>query len=253
MSNFAQKLGWPDSATFVPALSSVADTTEDIIKRVVSKELANLGGEGGSGSIEEARVRAIANEVVTAKLAEAGPGITEADVTRLATAAAQAAVRAIPAQTPGVSAEDVDRRIRAAVQALPAPTPGVTEAKVNELVTAAIRAIPAQPAGLDTAAVTSIVRTELAKATGTGVSSAEVSRLIAAEIAKIPAVPADVATETKVREAITSALDSAKTQWKTETLAEVDTKITSKLAAAPKAPTVRQVSPGVLEITTYTD
>ena len=61
MSNFAQKLGWPDSATFVPALSSVADTTEDIIKRVVSKELANLGGEGGSGSIEEARVRAIAN------------------------------------------------------------------------------------------------------------------------------------------------------------------------------------------------
>mgnify|MGYP000946096559 CR=1 FL=1 len=216
MSNFAQKLGWPDSATFVPALSSVADTTEDIIKRVVSKELANLGGEGGSGSIEEARVRAIANEVVTAKLAEAGPGITEADVTRLATAAAQAAVRAIPAQTPGVAAEEVDRRIRAAVQALPAPTPGVTEAKVNELVSAAIRAIPAPALGLDNAAVTAIVRSELAKATGTGVSSAEVSRLIAAEIAKLPAVPAGVATEAK-------------------------------------APTVRQVSPGVLEITTYTD
>ena len=251
MSNFAQKLGWPDSATFVPALSSVADTTEDIIKRVVSKELANLGGEGGSGSIEEARVRAIANEVVTAKLAEAGPGITEADVTRLATAAAQAAVRAIPAQTPGVSAEEVDRRIRAAVQALPAPTPGVTEAKVNELVAAAIRAIPAP--GLDNAAVTAIVRSELAKATGTGVSSAEVSRLIAAEIAKLPAVPAGVATEAKVSEAIASALTTAKSQWKTETLAEVDTKITSKLAAASKAPTVRQVSPGVLEITTYTD
>ena len=192
MSNFAQKLGWSDSATFVPALSSVADTTEDIIKRVVSKELANLGGEGGSGSIEEARVRAIANEVVTAKLAEAGPGITEADVTRLATAAAQAAVRAIPAQTPGVSAEEVDRRIRAAVQALPAPTPGVSEAKVNELVAAAIRAIPAPAPGLDNAAVTAIVRSELAKATGTGVSSAEVSRLIAAEIAKLPAVPAGV-------------------------------------------------------------
>ena len=251
MSNFAQKLGWPDSATFVPALSSVADTTEDIIKRVVSKELANLGGEGGSGSIEEARVRAIANEVVTTKLAEAGPGITEADVTRLATAAAQAAVRAIPAQTPGVSAEEVDRRIRAAVQALPAPTPGVTEAKVNELVAAAIRAIPAP--GLDNAAVTAIVRSELAKATGTGVSSVEVSRLIAAEIAKLPAVPAGVATEAKVSEAIASALTTAKTQWKTETLAEVDTKITSKLAAASKAPTVRQVSPGVLEITTYTD
>lgn len=251
MSNFAQKLGWPDSATFVPALSSAADTTEDIIKRVVSKELANLGGEGGSGSIEEARVRAIANEVVTTKLAEAGPGITEADVTRLATAAAQAAVRAIPAQTPGVSAEEVDRRIRAAVQALPAPTPGVTEAKVNELVAAAIRAIPAP--GLDNAAVTAIVRTELAKATGTGVSSVEVSRLIAAEIAKLPAVPAGVATEAKVSEAIASALTTAKTQWKTETLAEVDTKITSKLAAASKAPTVRQVSPGVLEITTYTD
>ena len=252
MSNFAQKLGWPDSATFVPALSSVADTTEDIIKRVVNKELANLGGEGGSGSIEEARVRAIANEVVTAKLAEAGPGITEADVTRLATAAAQAAVRAIPAQTTGVTAEEVDRRIRA-VQALPAPTPGVTEAKVNELVTAAIRAIPAPTPGLDNAAVTAIVRSELEKATGTGVSSAEVSRLIAAEIAKLPAVPAGVATETKVSEAIASALTTAKSQWKSETLAEVDTKIISKLAAAPKAPTVRQVSPGVLEITTYTD
>lgn len=68
------ELGWPDTYTSVPALSSVADSTEDVIKRVVAKELAHFGGTGGTGGaggtggLAEAQVRALASDVVAEKL-----------------------------------------------------------------------------------------------------------------------------------------------------------------------------------------
>ena len=49
MENFAQKLGWPFEGSSVPAQSSVADTTEDVVARVVKKELARFGGTGNTG------------------------------------------------------------------------------------------------------------------------------------------------------------------------------------------------------------
>ena len=49
MENFAKKLGWPFEGSAVPSHSSVADTTEDVIARVVKKELARFGG-GNTGT-----------------------------------------------------------------------------------------------------------------------------------------------------------------------------------------------------------
>nr|DAK45050.1 MAG TPA: hypothetical protein [Caudoviricetes sp.] len=68
MENFAQKLGWPFEGSSVPARSSVADTTEDVVARVVKKELARFGGTGGTGGLAEASVRSITAEVVAEKL-----------------------------------------------------------------------------------------------------------------------------------------------------------------------------------------
>ena len=68
MENFAQKLGWPFEGSSVPAQSSVADTTEDVIKRVVAKELTHFGGTGGTGGLAEAQVRSITADVVAEKL-----------------------------------------------------------------------------------------------------------------------------------------------------------------------------------------
>ena len=68
MENFAQKLGWPFEGSSVPARSSVADTTEDVVARVVKKELARFGGTGNTGGLAEAAVRSITAEVVTEKL-----------------------------------------------------------------------------------------------------------------------------------------------------------------------------------------
>ncbi len=68
MENFAQKLGWPFEGSFVTAQPSVADTTEDVIARVVKRELTRFGGTGGSGGLAEAQVRSITAEVVTEKL-----------------------------------------------------------------------------------------------------------------------------------------------------------------------------------------
>ena len=71
MKNFAQNLGWPFEGSSVPAHSSVADTTEDVIARVVAKELARFGGSGGTGGtggLAEAQVRSITADVVAEKL-----------------------------------------------------------------------------------------------------------------------------------------------------------------------------------------
>ena len=68
MENFAQKLGWPFEGSSVPAQSSVADTTEDVVARAVKKELARFGGTGNTGGLAEAAVRSITAEVVTEKL-----------------------------------------------------------------------------------------------------------------------------------------------------------------------------------------
>ena len=68
MENFAQKLGWPFEGSSVPAQSSVADTTEDVVARVVKKELARFGGTGNTGGLAEASVRSITAEVVAEKL-----------------------------------------------------------------------------------------------------------------------------------------------------------------------------------------
>ena len=68
MENFAQKLGWPFEGSSVPARSSVADTTEDVVARVVKKELTRFGGTGGTGGLAEAQVRSITADVVAEKL-----------------------------------------------------------------------------------------------------------------------------------------------------------------------------------------
>ena len=68
MKNFAEKLGWPFEGSAVPSQSSVADSTEDVIARVVKKELARFGGTGNTGGLAEAAVRSITAEVVTEKL-----------------------------------------------------------------------------------------------------------------------------------------------------------------------------------------
>ena len=68
MENFAQKLGWPFEGSSIPAQSSVADTTEDVVARVVKKELARFGGTGNTGGLAEAQVRSITADVVAEKL-----------------------------------------------------------------------------------------------------------------------------------------------------------------------------------------
>ena len=68
MKNFAEKLSWPFGGSAVPAQSSVADSTEDVVARVVKKELARFGGTGNTGGLAEAAVRSITAEVVTEKL-----------------------------------------------------------------------------------------------------------------------------------------------------------------------------------------
>ena len=50
MENFAKKLGWPIEGSAVPSHSSVAETTEDVIARVVKKEIARFGGSGNTGT-----------------------------------------------------------------------------------------------------------------------------------------------------------------------------------------------------------
>ena len=65
MENFAKKLGWPFEGSSVPAQSSVADTTEDVVARVVKKELARFGGTGNTGT---GNTGGVANQESLAKL-----------------------------------------------------------------------------------------------------------------------------------------------------------------------------------------
>lgn len=50
MENFAKKLGWPIEGSAVPSHSSVGETTEDVIARVVKREIARFGGSGNTGT-----------------------------------------------------------------------------------------------------------------------------------------------------------------------------------------------------------
>ena len=83
MENFAQKLGWPFEGSSIPAQSSVADTTEDVVARVVKKELARFGGTGNTGGLAEAAVRSITAEVVTEKLRGFTPASSRAKEARV--------------------------------------------------------------------------------------------------------------------------------------------------------------------------
>ena len=83
MKNFAEKLGWPFGGSPVPAQSSVADTTEDVIARVVKKELTRFGGTGNTGGLAEAAVRSITAEVVTEKLRGFTPASTRTKEARV--------------------------------------------------------------------------------------------------------------------------------------------------------------------------
>ena len=83
MENFAQKLGWPFEGSSVPAQSSVADTTEDVVARVVKKELARFGGTGNTGGLAEASVRSITAEVVAEKLRGFTPASSRAKEARV--------------------------------------------------------------------------------------------------------------------------------------------------------------------------
>lgn len=65
MENFAKKLGWPFEGSAVPSHSSVADTTEDAVARVVKKELAHFGGGGNTGT---GNTGSVANQESLAKL-----------------------------------------------------------------------------------------------------------------------------------------------------------------------------------------
>lgn len=83
MENFAQKLGWPFEGSSVPAQSSVADTTEDVVARVAKKELARFGGTGNTGGLAEASVRSITAEVVAEKLRGFTPASSRAKEARV--------------------------------------------------------------------------------------------------------------------------------------------------------------------------